>query len=146
MHSGKTGGSCMRVFVLFVPIFTLIAFSGCMMSAYEHHKELPQTQERETTVGIVQRDIKKGMSQADVAEALGSPNIVTKDSNGLETWIYDKIASEVSYSQSGGGILVLLGFQEKEAGAAASTQRTLTVVIKFKDNSVHDFSYHSSKF
>ncbi len=41
------------------------------------------------TVGIVQKEIRIGMSQADVAAALGSPNIVTRDSEGKETWIYE---------------------------------------------------------
>lgn len=90
------------------------------------------------------------MSQADVATALGSPNIVTKDSEGKETWIYDKIASEVSYSRSAGGtglIINLLGGYGKEAGAVSSTQKTLTVVIKYDDNGLVDsFSYHASKF
>jgi hypothetical protein len=103
------------------------------------------------------------MSQADVAAALGSPNIVTKDSEGKETWIYDKIATEASYSKSssqisgGGGAggiagtTLLLGIigggYSQASGAASSTQKTLTVIIKFNDkNQVDSFSYHSSKF
>jgi outer membrane protein assembly factor BamE (lipoprotein component of BamABCDE complex) len=122
---------------------------GCMTAA-EHQQSLGSTQERETTVGVVQKEIHKGMSQADVAEALGSPNIVTKDSEGKETWIYDKIASEASYSRSAGGtglIINLFGGYGKEAGAVSSTQKTLTVVIKYDDaGRVESFSYHASKF
>ena len=132
-----------------IPIFILTFLGSGCMTASQHHQELPQTQEREMTVGIVQREIREGMSAADVAEALGSPNIVTKDSNGLETWIYDKIASEASYSQSSGGtglILSLLVGYSKGSGASSTTQKTLTVIIKFKDNLVDSFSYHSSKF
>ena len=55
------------------------------------------------TVGVVQKEIRKGMSAADVAEVLGSPNIVTTDSEGREVWIYDKISTDVSYSQDSGG-------------------------------------------
>jgi hypothetical protein len=91
------------------------------------------------------------MSQADVASALGSPNIVTKDAEGKETWVYDKIATEASYSQSSGGgyaTLILLGIGgSREAGAYSTTQRTLTVVIKFdKNSSVESFKYHATKF
>jgi len=136
-------------YIGFIPILiATIIYSGCM-TASQHHQELPQTQEREMTVGVVQKEIREGMSQADVAEALGSPNIVTRDSDGLETWIYDKIASEASYSKSSGGtglILSLLVGYSKESGAASTTQKTLTVIIKFKDNKVDSFSYHSSKF
>ena len=88
------------------------------------------------------------MDQAAVAEALGSPNIVSKDKEGKETWIYDKIASEVSYSTGSSGIgLLLVGGLSRNSGAAASTQKTLTVVIKFDDQQLVDtFSYHTSKF
>ena len=142
---------------------------GCIqhMSAAEHQQSLGSTQEREMTVGVVQKEIRVGMSQADVAVALGSPNIVTKDSVGDETWIYDKIATEASYSSSSqsegvgvggaaGGLLdkVLIlggvGYSRgatSQAGASATTQKTLTVVIKFDKRSlVKDFSYHASKF
>ncbi len=132
---------------------TLIFIGGCM-SAAEHQQSLHSSNEREMTVGIVQKDIHVGMSQADVAAALGSPNIVSKDSEGDQSWIYDKIATEVSYSRDAGGIGagaagwgIILGGYSKSAGAAAQTQKTLTIVIKFDENSlVKTLSYHSSKF
>jgi len=129
--------------------FSLLAFvliSGCMTAA-QHQQSLPTTKEREMTLGIVQKEIRVGMSQADVATALGSPNIVTKDSEGQETWIYDKIATEASYSRSHGyGTILILGYS-RDTGAASSTQKTLTVVIKFNaKNLVESFSYHASKF
>src|SRR5512143_1709279 len=122
------------------------AAAGCTTAA-EHQQQLGSTAEREMTVGVVQREIRAGLSQDQVAEALGSPNIVTRDAAGNETWIYDKIASEASYSNSSayGTILILGGGQA--AGASATTQRTLTVIIKFDANrQVETFSYHASKF
>lgn len=119
---------------------------GCATAA-QHQQQLGSTAEREMTVGVVQKEIRAGMSEEQVALALGSPNIVTRDANGAETWIYDKVASEASYSNSGayGTILVLGG--SSAAGASASTQRTLTVVIKFgAQRTVETFSYHASKF
>src|SRR5512144_3058182 len=83
-------------------LLACLLVSGCMTAA-EHQRSLSSTQEREMTVGIVQKEIRVGMSQADVAGALGSPNIVTRDSEGKETWIYDKIATEASYSSDRGG-------------------------------------------
>ncbi|MCB0319406.1 MAG: hypothetical protein KDD60_00690 [Bdellovibrionales bacterium] len=145
-------------------IFTVSALclGGCM-SAADHQQALHSTQEREFTLGLVQTRIYKGMSQTEVAESLGSPNIVTRDGGGDESWVYDKIASEASYSNDrgsvGGGVgaggfagsVLLLGGvssgYSKSAGAAATTQKTLTVVIKFDRNQkVKDFSYHSTKF
>ena len=103
--------------------------------------------EKDLTLGLVQKNISVGMSQADVAEAIGSPNIVTKDSDGHETWVYDKIASEVQSGGSGGyWTLILVGGNWGRSGTV-STQRTLTVVIKFDAKSrVKTVSYHASKF
>ena len=140
----------------------VLAICGCM-SAAEHQQSLHSSAERDLTVGVVQAKIFKGMSQTEVAETLGSPNIVTKDADGDQSWVYDKIASEASYSSDRGGVgglagaggtpgetLILgglLGSYSRSAGAAASTQKTLTVVIKFdRASKVKDFSYHSSKF
>ena len=122
-----------------------LVLAGCTMTAANHADQLPASQGREVTVGLVQKDIRKGMSQAEVAEILGSPNIVSKDRDGVETWIYDKIASEASYSTGTGGILSLFT-GGREAGAAATTQKTLTVIIKFTKGVISDYSYHSSKF
>lgn len=141
---------------------TLIAFSGCVNAA-RNAEELHSRTDENLTVGVVQREIRNGMSGADVVTALGSPNIVTKDGSGSETWVYDKIASEASYSNSNGavgglggvggdvGSVLLLGLfsgsYDKHAGASALSQRTLTVVIKFDDHQrVSSATYRSSSF
>lgn len=140
----------------------VLALAGCM-SAAEHHSSLHSSKERELTVGTVQARISRGMAAAEVAEVLGSPNIVTKDREGDETWVYDKIATEASYSSDRGSTAGLLGAggdtgntlilgglfggYSRSAGASSATQRTLTVVIKFDRNArVKDFTYHASKF
>jgi hypothetical protein len=127
-------------------VLPLLLLAACT-SAAQHQRSLGTAEEREMTLGIVQREIRAGMDQAEVAEALGSPNLVTRDRAGRETWVYDKIASEASYSQSEmyGTILILGGGQS--AGAAGTVQKTLTVVIRFDDQQrVDTFSYHSSRF
>jgi outer membrane protein assembly factor BamE (lipoprotein component of BamABCDE complex) len=115
------------------------------------------------TVGTVQKEIRKGMSAADVATVLGSPNIVTTDSANREVWVYDKISTNVSYSKdsSGAGLKLLIagvtdslfgaglgsGDYSRSAGSQSKTQRTLTVVIKYNDQKlVRDFFYHTSRF
>lgn len=110
-------------------------------------KKVYTADDKELTVGIVQRDIKVGMSQADVAEALGSPNIVTKDSDERETWVYDKFASEASYSSRGGYWTLIVIGGNWGSGGSRSSQKTLTVVIKFdKASRVQKVTYHASKF
>jgi len=123
----------------------LLVSIGCASTT--HQRELHSANERNLTVGVVQMQIHKGMDQAAVAEALGAPNIVSKAKDGRDTWIYDKISSEVSYSKSKGyGTLLLIG-ASKSRGAAASTQKTLTIVIKYDESQLVDtFSYHTSTF
>lgn len=43
------------------------------------------------TLGTVQEKIHKRMVQAEVQEALGAPNIISKNSQGLEVWTYDRV-------------------------------------------------------
>jgi outer membrane protein assembly factor BamE (lipoprotein component of BamABCDE complex) len=127
-------------------LLSVIVLAGCS-NVQDHKANLTSTNERELTVGTVQKEIRKGMSGAEVAEALGSPNIVTKDEKEQETWVYDKIATEASYSQSSGAMFLLLGGVANSSGAASVTQKTLTVVIKFnKEGKVDSYTYHASKF
>lgn len=126
-------------------LMTILTITGC--TTVDHRSNLHSVKEQEMTVGKVQKEIRVGMSGAQVAEALGSPNIVTKDEGGDETWVYDKIATEASYSENSSGLFLVLYGSASRSGAAATTQRTLTVVIKFDANSkVKSFSYHASKF
>ena len=128
--------------------------AGC--SARHHAADVRAAEEtNRVTVGTVQREIRMGMSAAEVAEVLGSPNIVTTDDERNETWIYDKISSDVTYSRSSGTVVGLIfggsgggaGVGSSSSGSRSTSQRTLTVVIKFDaDNKVRDFSYHSSQF
>lgn len=128
-------------------IFAAVIIAALTLSACAGNKSADTSKDKELTVGLVQKDIRKGMSGAEVAEALGSPNIVTKDSDDTETWVYDKIASEASYSKKGSFWTLILIGGSRESGSYKSSQRTLTVVIKFDDNSkVKSVSYHSSKF
>jgi outer membrane protein assembly factor BamE (lipoprotein component of BamABCDE complex) len=117
-----------------------LAFSGCM--APSHKADVASG--GNLTVGTVQKEIKKGMSGAEVTTALGSPNIVTTDAQMRETWVYDKISTEVTESKSAAGIpLLIFG----TSGSKSKSQKTLTVVIKFDEKSkVREFAYHTSRF
>jgi len=124
-------------------LVVMLAIGGCASASYHRGAVRDDSGDR-LTVGKVQREITIGMTNADVVQILGSPNIVTTDEERREVWVYDKIASEVAYSQSNAGLKL---FTEGESGAASRTQRTLTVVIKFdNDKKVRDFAYHTSTF
>jgi len=56
------------------------------------------------TLGVVQKALRPGLSQADVAERLGSPNIVTRETDGREAWVYDRVSAEVEASRGSVGV------------------------------------------
>ncbi len=139
-------------------ILLAVALGGCTTAA-EHRAALDNESGERLTVGKVQREIHVGMSGAEVAQVLGSPNIVTTDEERREVWVYDRIATETVFSESRGGVMALIfGWTggaagavvpraETSAGARATTQRTLTVIVKFdKEGRVRDFAYHATKF
>jgi outer membrane protein assembly factor BamE (lipoprotein component of BamABCDE complex) len=137
--------------ILVVGILTVL--TGC--TANQHIAAVQDTDTDRMTVGSVQKEITVGMPASRVAEIIGSPNIVTSDEHRRETWIYDKISTEVAYSNSSGGIAGLLiggsggglAAGSLRSGATSTTQRTLTVIIHFDDtNRVRDFAYHTSRF
>jgi len=131
----------------------VLVITGCANVA-DHRKSLENSSEQKLTLGTAQRTITQGMAQADVVAALGSPNIVTKDKEGIETWIYDKFSTNAAYSTSSGGVAGLViggggvgfGNASLAAGAASTNQRTLTIIIKFKDAQVKEFTYNSTAF
>lgn len=133
---------------LIILMGTVALFEGC---SADWHAQKVQGENYgpadRLSVGTVQRSIHNGMSSADVITALGSPNIVSTDDEHREVWVYDKIATDVSYSNSSAfGTILILG-ASGNAGAASTNQRTLTIAVKFDQNhKVRDFSYHQTSF
>jgi len=124
-------------------LFVIVCLSGCASASYQRQQVQDDKGDR-ITVGTVQREIGIGMSSADVIQALGSPNVVTTEADRREVWVYDKIATDEVYSQSRAGLKFLtIG----TSAARSTSQRTLTIVIKFThEGKVRDFSYHTSRF
>ena len=124
-------------------LLLVFVFYGCASASYQRQQVQDDRGDR-LTVGTVQQKISVGMPSAEVAEALGAPNIVSTDEERREVWMYDKIATDVVYSQSDAGIKFLtIG----SSGAKSTNQRTLTIIIKFDhDGKVRDFAYHTSSF
>lgn len=135
----------------------LVAATG--RPAVAGDKGQAQPAEREFTLGLVQKELKVGMSQTDVVTALGSPNLVTRGKEGRESWVYDRVATEarIRSSEAGGSlgalgtpgtslILGLIGGRVRD-DKSVTTQKTLTVVVRFDaDGAVEAFSFHASRF
>ena len=134
-----------------------LTLSGCQSGA-QHRADVEDVTTGRLTVGTVQKEIRQGMSGADVVLALGAPNIVTTDEQRREVWVYDKVASEVVSSSSGLSFSPLIlatgsiigagsGTISQSAGATSRSDRTLTIVIKFDEQKrVRDYAYHASQF
>ncbi|TRZ66312.1 MAG: hypothetical protein D4R98_06365 [Comamonadaceae bacterium] len=133
------------ILLLFAPLYALGQSSGNM------------------TLGQIQQSVVKGATKDQIVEKLGSPNMVTSSSENAETWIYDKVSSttetkaeEASASTSVGGVIGILGIfgiggksdaSKSESGnRVVSSQKTLTLVIKFKGDLVESFATRMSSF
>tara|TARA_R110002124_G_scaffold64985_2_gene177355 strand:+ start:163224 stop:163667 length:444 start_codon:yes stop_codon:yes gene_type:complete len=144
-----------------VIISVVIVLLGGCQSVSGHREAVSDTSVNNLTVGVVQKEVRVGMSSASVVEILGSPNIVSTDEQRREVWVYDKISTDTAYSTSSGGVSALIlggltgvplgagvgGGYNKNTGASSKSQKTLTVIIKFdKASKVRDFAYHTSRF
>ncbi len=133
----------MNINSFILPSLLILLLTSC--NAKQFYDET-YADSKQMTLGVAQKELHKGMTQDEVAVALGSPNIVSQDKDNKETWIYDKISTQVRTSGSKGLILYF------QTGAdyvkrADSSQQTLTIIIKFDpDKKVESMSYHSSRF
>jgi hypothetical protein len=130
-----------QVISSFLVAAALIAITGCSATQY-----------RAVDHGIAetaQREVSIGLGSANVAAILGSPDLVSSNENEEDTWVYDRISTDLSYSTSNGAIVGLVFGNyiggANYIGAAMTSQQTLTVSIKFnEDDRVRDFSYYTS--
>ncbi len=128
-----------------IALMAILSLTGCISAS--NHAEQVQSNGNNISVGAVQKQIKVGMSGADVLQALGSPNMVSTDDQRREVWVYDKVATDTVQSSSTGWVFAVLAGGQTSSGASSRSQRTLTIIIKFDEqNLVRDFAYHSSKF
>jgi outer membrane protein assembly factor BamE (lipoprotein component of BamABCDE complex) len=115
-------------------IFSLIAFSTILIGCAPKTAPLVsiparQAETQKLTGGAAQM-IKKGMSGSEVIAILGTPNVLTNDKEGNETWVYDKVSNEYEFvkAQDEGWIF---GPKTQQSGVEVRTQRTLIVVVNF---------------
>jgi len=94
-----------------------------------------QIETQKITLGSVQSRVQVGAYSGDVIEALGSPNQVTSNADGGETWVYDKLTTEEEYAKG------------KNSGVNVKSSRTLIVVVKFdKKKRVKDVQYRQTSY
>ncbi len=93
---------------------------------------------------MAQRAVRVGMSAAEIAEMLGSPNTVVTDAANRDTWTYDRIGTDAAYSASDSRGKVLMLDPPQGAGGSPAARTALTVIIMFDEvGKVRDFAYHA---
>ena len=114
------------------------------------------------TLGLVQMTVKEGATKDDIISSLGSPNMVTSSGSKNETWIYDRVSTDIQRESESGSAGLEVGVRGSGnpvsgglgVGASSNssgeivvrTQRTLTVIIKFIDGIVSSFQTRSTSF
>ena len=149
----------MKAFSFVAGTALLCALQGCVTThAPLSLPEKVETESTRLTLGLVQQTLKKGVSKDEVISKLGSPNMVTSSSETSETWIYDRISTEVQTESSSGGVRVLGGAvggsvgagisagSSTAASAAVRSQKTLTVIIRFSKGVVDSYQTRATSF
>jgi outer membrane protein assembly factor BamE (lipoprotein component of BamABCDE complex) len=138
-------------------ILYFLVVLGCAVPMDKVNKAV-EDDKNTLTLGKVQQILKKGAAQDKIVMELGSPNLVTVDSAGLETWIYDKISTVSTNAAASNSATILGGVIGGSAGIGGSigssgsaskqitSQKTLTVVLKFKEKKLDTYTYNASKF
>ena len=102
-------------------------------------------------------------TQTDLLQIFGGPNISTTDSDGVETWVYERsvsqtdVASKSNNWQAAANLGVAFGHvqlgasggggQNASGASTATSFRSLTAIVKFNANkTVKDYSVRASQF
>tara|TARA_Y100001936_G_C16033969_1_gene647343 strand:- start:736 stop:1203 length:468 start_codon:yes stop_codon:yes gene_type:complete len=110
--------------------------------------------ESNLTPGIITTKLKKGESKkSQVMKVFGPPDLITKEGD-IEMWGYDKISREVAYGSfglgfGGGGIAgnaLLLGGISGSQGHSSQSNKTVFLLIYFKEDIVVDYKLSVTRF
>ena len=78
-------------------------------------------------------ELRIGATQSDVKKALGKPSVMTKDSDNINTWIYENVSN--------------LPVSNSDFGGVNTDAKNTIIIIKFDDNDIiNQFSYHKSVY
>lgn len=114
--------------------------------------------------GTVTSQVVKGKTtQTDLLQLFGGPNISTVDGPGLETWVYERSATQSDFqsnnqsAQAAASLGAFFKYVDAKVGGSvergssassfSSSFRSLTVIVKFApDKTVADYSVRASNF
>ena len=154
-----------------------VCFSGCVSAPLVQSSSAPATALSNSvsapaaqsgasalSYGTVTATVMRGKTtQTDLLQIFGGPNISTTDSDGVETWVYERsisqtdIASKSNNWQAAANLGVAFGYvqlgasggggQNASGASTATSFRSLTAIVKFNANkTVKDYSVRASQF
>ena len=123
-----------KIFLVFTA--SLLILSGC--AAPTANIEASKVEAEKVTVGSAQR-LRKGMSDATVAEILGTPNLITTNDDGTITWVYDKTSS---FAEAIVGTEIF-----RDSGVAVSGSKTLMIYVVFNmESKIEEFKFRATSY
>jgi outer membrane protein assembly factor BamE (lipoprotein component of BamABCDE complex) len=134
------------MFIRFLILISFTLLAGCSTNSGPLVSIPSRSMETQRlAVGAAQM-LKVGSTSERVIELLGSPNVVTNNEDGLETWVYDKVSKETEVVRTSDGGWLFTPKQQQSVVSVVG-ERTLIVVIKFdKDQRVSNVRYRQTSY
>ena len=134
------------MFIRFLILISFTLLAGCSTNSGPLVSIPSRSMETQRlAVGAAQM-LKVGSTSERVIELLGSPNVVTNNEDGMETWVYDKISKEIEVVRTSDGGWLFTPKQQQSVVSVVG-ERTLIVVIKFdKDQRVSNVRYRQTSY
>jgi outer membrane protein assembly factor BamE (lipoprotein component of BamABCDE complex) len=134
------------MFIRFLILISFTLLAGCSTNSGPLVSIPSRSMETQRlAVGAAQM-LKVGSTSERVIELLGSPNVVSNNEDGLETWVYDKVSKETEVVRTSDGGWLFTPKQQQSVVSVVG-ERTLIVVIKFdKDQRVSNVRYRQTSY
>lgn len=134
------------MFIRFLILISFTLLAGCSTNSGPLVSIPSRSMETQRlAVGAAQM-LKVGSTSERVIELLGSPNVVTNNEDGLETWVYDKMSKEIETVRTRDGGWLFTPKQQQSVVSVVG-ERALIVVIKFdKDQRVSNVRYRQTSY
>ena len=117
---------------LLISILFLFMFS--CTSTQSHRSPV---QKSNLTFATVKKNLIKGKTtQAQIIQLLGSPNIITKDQNGLEMWNYSRQSFKSGSESAGMGMGIPFFTSTQNQAFSQSSTSSFDLILKFNSNDV----------
>lgn len=113
--------------------FLILCLIGSMGVLEGCRKQPAQTGASRLTTGEAKKNIIKGQTtQSEIMQVFGSPNLVTRNSDGEEVWSYNRMSYDSNSSASSSWFILFGG-----SNATSSTgSKSFDLIITFDDRDV----------